>query len=112
MNLFFSFQKLFILIWKVHGRSATKRSLSYQTFLHEKGLLTRVPLNLWVTTFNFLVAEPDMVAPSYLSQIQPRIGRWPSLQATTSLFAKQVFIAFLYFFHRNLSKGLGLGYTT
>jgi hypothetical protein len=92
----------------VHGRSATKRSLSYQTFLHEKGLLTRVPLNLWVTNFNFLVAEPDMVAPSDLSQIQPRIARWlslqartarwPSLQATSGLFAEQVFIAFLYFF--------------
>jgi hypothetical protein len=52
----------------VPGRSATKRSLSYQTFLHEKGLLpllTRVPLNLWVTDFNFLVAEPHMVAPGH-----------------------------------------------
>ena len=89
--LFFSFQKLFILIWKVHGRSATKRSLSYQTFLQEKGLLTCVPLNLWVTNFLFLVA------PSQPWSLQATSASYPSLQATKSLFAEFVFIAFLYF---------------
>ena len=125
MTLIFSFQKLFIISWKVPGRSATKRSLSHQTFLHEKGLLpllTRVPLNLWVTILTFstfwslshgwsLQATTGRSKPALVAQPQPQPASalWCSLAIAPShqlTVCKTWFHSFsLLFFIETYQKG-------